>query len=147
MKLRKLLVSLAVLLLFLAVPGQSQITSTRDASAAFIKETSFAASAARTASGNSGSPVDLAAYDSAAVMINVTAVSGTSPTLTVNFENCIDSGTTKCGTHTASASITATGFYMIKASNIARYVRTSWTIGGTTPSFTFEVYAVFKEAT
>ena len=143
------LVAVLALALLVAPQPSAQISagSVRDASGAFIKETTFLASAARTTSGDSGSPLDLAAYDSGAILINVTAVSGTTPTLTVNFENCITSGTTKCGAHTASASITATGFYVIKASNIARYGRIGYVIGGTTPSFTFEVYGAFKPGT
>lgn len=115
--------------------------SVRDASGAFIKEVTFYASGARTGPGNTGTPVDISAYDSAAVLINVTAA-GT--TLTVNFDNCIDAAGTKCGVHTASAAITTTGLYMIKASNTARYARLSFTSTG---SFTFEAVGVFKPST
>jgi hypothetical protein len=87
------------------------------------------------------------AYDVGNIIVMVTAVSGTSPTLLVNFDVCADNTATNCVLHTASASITATGTYVIKVNQFARYVRLSYTIGGTTPSFTFSAYGAFKPTT
>lgn len=89
--------------------------------------------------------------------INVTAVSGTTPTATFRVQetydgtNWIDIDTTNLQT----ASITATGQYKLRlgpglpvtanaSANVPaqRLLRLAWTIGGTTPSFTFATYAV-----
>lgn len=70
----------------------------------------------------------------------VTAVSGTTPTLVVSLQDAATSG----GSYTtegSSISITAAGTYtfLVPISNL--FYRASWVIGGTTPSFTFAVYA------
>jgi len=128
-------------------PAQAQISTTYDAQAAFIKEVTFSASSAKTANGNSGTPVDLSAYDVGIVIVNVTAVSGTSPTLTVNFQACQDAAGTICASHTATASITATGTYLLKLNQYGRYANVNWVVGGTSPSFTMSVYGAFKPST
>lgn len=131
----------ALVLALAALPLTAQIQSVRDAQSAFIKEVTFYTSASRTGPGNTGTPVDISAYDSAVLLINVTAA-GT--TMTVNFENCIDAAGTKCGTHTASSAITTTGFFVVKAANTGRYARVAFTSTG---AFTFEVTGVFKPTT
>ena len=96
-----------------------------------------AASAARTATGNSGA----IGCDSSVltVLLDVTAVSGTTPSMTVSIEWSTDGGTTFCAAETADAftALTATAKvckqFRVK-SNVYRIV---WTISGTTPSFTF----------
>lgn len=147
----KLAVALALMLVVTAFvlpdPAQAQIQTTQDASAAFIKEQTFLTSAARTASGNSGTPVDLSAYDVGVIVVNITAVSGTSPTLTVNFQVCQDKAGTICVSHTATSSLTTTGTTLLKVNQYGRYANISYTIGGTTPSFTFSVYGAFKPTT
>lgn len=120
----------------------------RDATSGFLKEATFVALAAKTADGNSGTPIDLGVYSAGVVHINVTAVSGTSsPTLTVTFQSCADATTTYCSTHTASSGITATGNTILKVNNFGRYGRIAYTITGTTPSFTVQVIGAFKTQT
>jgi hypothetical protein len=118
--------------------AEAQITSTRDASAAFIKEVTFFASGSRTGPGNSGSPVDLSAYASGVILVNTT-VAGT--TMTVSFENCLDSGTTKCGIHTVDHGDHRHRLTVIKVDHFGRYGRVSFTSTG---AFTYEAYGAFK---
>lgn len=101
------------------------------------------ASAARTATGTS-TPVDLDGPITGAVIeISTTAVSGTTPTLTIDLQDTLD-GTNfnKVVTLTAS-NITASGRVVYRldarANPIAGRVRLAYTIAGTTPSFTFSV--------
>lgn len=94
------------------------------------------ASAAYTASGTA----DLGALpgdsDELTIYLNVTAVSGTTPSMTVTYQSSPD-GVTYYD-HTAGAAITAAGVQMIKIpTNSGTYGRISYAISGTTPSFTF----------
>ena len=143
--------ALAMAVAICATPASAQ-KNYRDATSGFLNETTFVPSAAYTASASNITPVDLGAYASGLMVINVTAVSGTTPSLTVNFQTCYSapgSGTApaaaNCVTHTASAAITATGVYLIKPlANFARWNNVSYTITGTTPSFTFSAVGYFK---
>lgn len=99
------------------------------------------ASAARTASGNSG---DLITFSGVAArfLIAVTAVSGTSPTLTITIE-----GKTKGGNYVTlatSTQITAVASQSIDVLRLPQTYRISWAIGGTSPSFTFETDVIQK---
>jgi hypothetical protein len=113
-------------------------------------------SAARTASGN-GATFTNHNGESVAFWISVTAVSGTTPTMTVRVQWSPDNGTTWLDidtTNLQTASITATtnatlrlGVGLPVAANASantlapRLLRLAWTIGGTTPSFTFATWA------
>jgi hypothetical protein len=102
---------------------------------------SLAASAARTTSGNGAAVVGIADANNAALQLNVTAASGTTPTLDVVVEATVD-GTNwyTVGTFTQKV---ATGLQVITVTNlIGNQLRARWTIGGTTPSFTFTVDAL-----
>lgn len=92
------------------------------------------------------------------VTLNVTAVSGTSPTLVAKLQFSPDGGTTwiDYDAKATTASITATGAYILKffpgcteVANSAiglpvpRTFRLHYTIGGTTPSFTFSTMVAF----
>jgi hypothetical protein len=97
-------------------------------------------SAARTTSGNSSAiPVHAGTLG---IGLAVTAVSGTSPSMTVNIEWSYD------GTNFAVGE-TTDGFAAITANKVtnravtvrAPYYRLAWTITGTTPSFTFSATA------
>lgn len=108
-----------------------------------------------TANGSSNpiplaSDVDPSTLD---VVVNVTAVSGTTPTLTVTVQRDNDADTaayppSAWTTGTSSAALTAAGRTVvsapaaINAANGAtpRYYRVSWTVGGTSPSFTLGLY-------
>lgn len=97
------------------------------------------ASAARTATGNSGVLSGYGPASSLRAQLNVTAVSGTSPSLTVLIEDSVDGGVTfnTIGTFAAK---TATGREVINVTGLfGEHLRVSWTITGTTPSFTFAV--------
>jgi len=95
-----------------------------------------APSAARTASGTSagfGTPAD-----KLSVLLDVTAVSGTTPSMTVTVEWSSD------GTNFATAdpqdsmtAVTATGRKVKTFDVRAEHFRLAWAITGTTPSFTF----------
>lgn len=96
-------------------------------------------SAARTATGNSGALVGYAGADTLRAQLNVTAVSGTTPSMTVLVEDSVDAGTT-WNTIGSFAAKTATGREVINVTSpFTDMIRVSWTITGTTPSFTFAV--------
>ena len=92
------------------------------------------------------------------VALNVTAASGTSPTLVAKLQFSPDGGTTwiDYDAKATTASITATGTYILKffpgctevvnsaiGLPVPRTFRMYYTIGGTTPSFTFSTMVAF----
>jgi hypothetical protein len=90
-----------------------------------------------TANGNT-SDIDVGPFIMAEVALNVTSVSGTSPTLSVYLEG-------KVGplykTIWAIENITAPSTHFLSITHLAfRYIRVRWVVGGTSPSFTFAVY-------
>jgi hypothetical protein len=93
--------------------------------------------AALTASGSS-TPVAVPLGSTVAISVNVTAVSGTTPSATFEVQWSHD------GVNWASADGTADSFAAITAAkNVAKsftvkgtLLRLSWTVSGTTPSFT-----------
>lgn len=100
----------------------------------------FAGSSARTASGSSGTIEGLTGVNTLRVQLDVTAAAGTSPTLDVVLEDTIDG--TNWNTIGSFAAKTATGREVINITTpFAGAARARWTIGGTTPSFTFSVKA------
>jgi len=136
---------------FMTLPLQSHAQKAyKDATGGFMNVTQFVnCGAGCTASASNITPVDVGGYTSGMIAVNVTVVSGTSPSLTVNFQACDgNSGsapaTSNCATHTASTAITATGVYLIKVDHFSRWTTVSYTISGTTPSFTFTATAYFK---
>ena len=111
-------------------------------------------SAARTAT-VAGTTVTNYNASGAVITINVTAASGTSPTLVAKLQYSPDAGTTWIDytTKPVTATISATGQTTLTvypgvtevanaavALPIPRTVRMYYTIGGTTPSFTFATY-------
>lgn len=101
------------------------------------------ASAARTATASSELDHTVENFDEATLCVDVTAASGTSPTLAISYEISPDNGTTWF-THTTGATLTATGKQVIQLTALGRSSRVTATIGGTTPSFTFSVKLVCK---
>ena len=95
------------------------------------------ASVARTVSG-SGAALNVAqAERGATVIANVTAVAGVSPSLVLALQESHD-GTTWANLAT-SPTITAAGVHRLAYNGPAGpFLRLAWTIGGTTPSFTFD---------
>lgn len=97
----------------------------------------LAASAARTATG-SGTAQEIADRGAVRLLLDVTAASGTTPTLDVTVETSYDGSTgwTSLGTFTQN---TAVSSQRKNFSGADRFVRASWVIAGTTPSFTFSI--------
>lgn len=98
-------------------------------------------SAARTANGNTAA-LDASAYPAISLFLNVTAVSGTTPNLVVTVEES-DDGTTwrAVGSFAAKTAVSSER----KSFSIAGdFYRLTWTITGTTPSFTFAVTGTTK---
>lgn len=93
-------------------------------------------SAARTANGTGGTIV-AGDRDTLRLALAVTAASGGTPSLTVTVEHSGD-GTT-WSTHSSFTAVTTTGTTRKVFGGVDRYVRATWTITGTTPSFTFSV--------
>lgn len=105
---------------------------------------SVVASAARTVSGASSVVSGLATADSLRIQLNVSAASGTTPTLNVLVEDSVDDGVT-WNTIGTFAQKTAAGREVINVTTpFTDLVRVSWTIAGTTPSFTFAVDAYIQ---
>jgi hypothetical protein len=103
-----------------------------------------------TTTGNGTVTADVSAYEALAVLINTTAASGTTPTFLPFLQFSPDGGTTWFGTATgpvfAAANITAAGQTYIGAGTnyIGGLVRLGYTIGGTTPSFTYTAYLMAR---
>lgn len=98
------------------------------------------ASAARTASGDSGRLGHFGHASTLRLQLDVSAASGTSPTLDVVIEDTLDG--TNWNTIGTFAQKTASGREVINVTTpFSDTLRARWTIGGTTPSFTFSVVA------
>lgn len=96
------------------------------------------ASAARTATGTSTSATGYGPAKTLRAQLNVTASSGTTPTLDVVIEDTLDG--TNWNVIGTFAQKTATGREVINITTpFADQLRVRWTIAGTTPSFTFAV--------
>lgn len=101
--------------------------------------TSVAAAAGpRTTSGASAVLLQAGAATTLRAQLNVTAVGGVTPTLDVRLEDSLDG--TNWNTIGAFAQRVAAGREVINVvSPFADQVRVAWTVGGSTPSFTFDV--------
>jgi len=94
----------------------------------------------RTSSGSTGD-IDIQHYRNLDILIDVTSVSGTSPTLDVYIEGKF-TGSGKYYPVAQQLNINTTGSWVLQVRDIPyRYIRVRWVIGGTNPSFTFGVYA------
>ena len=105
-----------------------------------IPET-LAASAARTADGQS-QPIEVSEYIEAHLLLDIAAVDGTSPTLDLVIETSPDK--VNWFEHTTFTQKTDAGKDLLTLSHLGKFIRARWTIGGTTPSFTFSVALVGK---
>lgn len=107
---------------------------------------SFHPTAARTATG-SGTGLDLQQYDGDVVLLlDSAAGTGTTPTLdvTVEHSDSLGSGYTAIS-GAAFTRVTGTASQqklVISHDEAKRYVRVTYTVGGSTPSFTFSVNGV-----
>ncbi len=103
-------------------------------------EQSFADSAARTANGNSGVFHGYGPAATLRVQLNVTAASGTSPSLAVFVEDSLDGGATWNTIGTFAAKTAAGQREVINVTSpFADRIRARWELTGTTPSFTFSI--------
>ncbi len=110
-----------------------------------VKFVELLAPAARTSSGN-GSAVDIRPYALGEfaplkVRLSVGASAGTSPTLDVTVQQSAD-GSTGWSTIGTFTQMTGTGAAEIRVNPTQPYVRVAYTLGGTSPSFTFHVTAL-----
>lgn len=104
----------------------------------FVPTQTIVTSAARTASGNSDEQTGYGSAEDLRVQLDVTAASGTSPTLNVVVEDTLDG--TNWNTIGTFAQRTAAGREVINISSVfTDRLRVRWTIAGTTPSFTYSV--------
>ena len=102
---------------------------------ATTEDAKLAPSASRTASGN-GSKLELGDKRVARLKLDVTSAAGTSPTLDVDIE-CSHDGVnwyTSGSFAQATAVSNERQLFMLD-----RFVRAKWTLGGTSPDFTFSV--------
>lgn len=102
-----------------------------------VNDITLAASAARTATGN-GTGVDPEVCSGGLAKLDVTAASGTSPTLNAKVQALAADGTTWVDVATFTQATGVTSQYLAVPIT-GRQVRATWTIGGTTPSFTFSL--------
>lgn len=102
-------------------------------------------SAARTVTGNSGEIDGFNAASTLRAQLDVTAASGTTPTLDVVIQDSLDG--TNWNTIGTFAQKVTTGREVINITTpFANRVRVLWTIAGTGPSFTFAVIVVSQAA-
>lgn len=104
-------------------------------------DVTLASSAARTTSDSGSADTLPTTARKLRFQLDVTAASGTSPTLDVVIEDSID-GTNYNTVGTFSQSTAAGRKTVDVTSPFARQIRARWTIAGTTPSFTFSVRGI-----
>jgi len=94
-----------------------------------------------TSSGNSAD-IDVSTIRSIRIMVKVTSVSGTSPTLDIYIEGKYEA-TGDYVPLLIKTGIAATGVYELgQLDNLCfRYIRVKWVLGGTSPSFGITVVA------
>lgn len=97
------------------------------------------ASAVRTVTGQSA-VTEVGGQHTVRALLDVTAASGTAPTLNVTLQTSND-GSTGWRTVKAFAEKSAVSSERISASDLDRFVRWNWAIAGTGPSFTFSLTA------
>lgn len=124
-------------------------TRTIDASGATIAPKTIAAAAAQTLTATAYSATyDLSQFREALLLVNVTAISGTSPTFDVNYQISPDGGVTwyPMYTTTSQTAVGKTGKTLCAAqsASLGNLVRLEFVVGGTTPSVTFDAYLVLK---
>jgi len=101
--------------------------------------------AARTSTGQT-SGIDLKNYDGDVVfLLDSAAGTGTSPTLDVTIEDSADNSSFAAISGAAFTQVVDAASaqkLVVNKDSARRYVRIKYTVGGTTPSFTFSVNAV-----
>lgn len=99
----------------------------------------------------SGASQQLGGYSmarEAVIQVNVSAVSGTTPSLTVNLQDSVDDGA-NWNTVASTSAISATGLTVLRVpitTPFASNLRISYSVSGTTPSFTLGIRGYFATA-
>lgn len=101
------------------------------------------ASAARTTTGTS-TAFDTGDLISLLAALDITAASGTTPTLDVKLQTSFDGGSTWVDVASFAQATNASGDQTKLFSGVGPSCRWSWTIAGTTPSFTFSIASKFN---
>lgn len=102
-------------------------------------------SGTRSTNGNGNSTQAMPTAKQVSVLVNVTSVSGTTPTLNLTLEWSPDGTTFYPGDPADSfTQITAVGKAVKTFTTKAPYWRLVWAIAGTTPSFTFAAHADYR---
>lgn len=94
-----------------------------------------------------GTQINVENYTEASVYIQVTAQSGSSPTLDLNVETSPDNSTWYHHTDVPQIATVSTTYYapVVALTNIGEYLRMQSPLpGGTTPSFTVTIIIVLK---
>lgn len=106
---------------------------------------SLVASGVQTVSGVSAAQSSFAQADTLVIQLDVTAASGTTPTLDVVVEDTVDGTNYATITGGVFAQKVTTGREVLRLSvPFTDTLRVRWTIAGTTPAFTFGV-SVYSE--
>ncbi len=108
--------------------------------ATFGNDVTLLASTTATASGTS-TGVELDDKGTVRLALVVTAASGTTPSMTVTIQTSYDNGATDAWRTVGSGfpAVTAAGTTRQSFPGCDRFVRASYAITGTTPSFTFSI--------
>lgn len=102
-------------------------------------------SGTKTATGNSqDDPKKVLRFKEGTFFLRATAKSGTGPTLDVKIQTKDPGGAYWYDLATFTQLTNVGGEMKAVAANLGEYVSVLYTIGGTTPSWTFYVYGVFK---
>lgn len=112
----------------------------------FVSTETLVSSAARTVAGDSGIWYGFAPIDTMRLQLDVTAITGTTPSLAVFVEDSLDG--VNWNVLATFAAKTAAGREVLNVTTpFADQVRVRWTITGTTPSSTFAVVCFSQGAT
>ena len=121
---------------------EADIMTPSDLQARYCESLTLVPSTTATTDGN-GDDVDVGDYIEAIIFANVSSVSGTDPTLDIVIEGK-DPISGNYATIDSFPTITSTGTYVLQITNFGKTIRARWTVGGTSPSFTFSVGGWFK---
>lgn len=134
-------------------PGDDRVNNWKRVNHNNPKERLLLTSSTKTITGNTNTtPLQVGDFKEAVVALNVTAASGTTPTLDVKIQTSDDGGSTwydlvypNTTTPVAFAQATGVSKKLISLSGaFGDYLSIVYTIGGTSPSFTFAVKVVLK---
>lgn len=110
----------------------------------FAKAMTLLSSAARTSSSYSDYK-DLGSYNEMIMILDVTAASGTDPTLDITLQFSADAQNWYDDPEIYFSQIYGVTSKIARATNFGKYVRWKYTIGGTDASFTFSLNIIAKD--